>query len=107
MILNTILYLFWRTLLIYSKKNPLDRVRNKAYLEYHEQNLKQLFTSGSPEGMWVEKTGNILKHASTSQHVHMLGVTKFKMRVSLPNSLLFQVSTRKIQVFQKTRYGRY
>lgn len=106
-ILYTISWLFWRTLVIYSRKKPSDRVRNKTYLEFHKQNLKQLFTSGSPEGMWVEQTGNILKHASTSQHVHMLGVTKFKIIVSLPNSPLFQVSNLKIQVFQRIKYGAY
>lgn len=51
-----------------------------------------------PEGVWVEKIGNILKHASASQHVQMLGVIKFKMIVTLPNSLLFQASDPKIKV---------
>lgn len=55
----------------------------------------------------MEKTGNILKHASTSQHVQMSGVTKFKMIVSFPNSPLFQVSNLKIQVFQRIRSGAY
>lgn len=47
MILYTISYLFWRTLLLYSRKKPSDRVRNKTYLKFHQQNLKQLITSGS------------------------------------------------------------
>lgn len=60
-----------------------------------------------PQGIWVEKTSNIPKHASTSQHVHMLGVTKFKTIVSLPNSPLFQVSNLKIEVFKRIRSGPY
>lgn len=44
----------------------------------------------------MEKIGNILKHASASQHVQMLGVRKFKRIVSLPNSPLFQVLDAKI-----------
>lgn len=47
----------------------------------------------------MEKVSNILKHASASQHVQMLGVIKFKIIVSVPNSPLFQVSDPKIKVF--------
>lgn len=51
-----------------------------------------------PEGRWVEKISNILKHAPASQHVQMLGVLKSKMMVSLPNSPLFQISDLKAKL---------
>lgn len=38
-----------------------------------------------PEGVWVEKIGNVVEHASASQHVQMLGVIKIKITVSLAN----------------------
>lgn len=87
----------------------LNKHATLFYEEIFRQNKKQnqlriLWTKTAaavyirlfPEGVWVEKIGNILKHASASQHVQMLGVRKFKRIVSLPNSLLFQVLDAKI-----------
>lgn len=87
----------------------LNKHATLFYEEIFRQNKKQnqliiLWTKTAaavyirlfPEGVWVEKIGNILKHASASQHVQMLGVRKFKRIVSLPNSPLFQVLDAKI-----------
>lgn len=100
----TISYLF---LVLYSRKKPSDRVRNKIYLEFHEQNLKHLFTSGC----FLRACGwrRLATFLSMPLLVSMcmLGVTKFQMIVSLPNSPLSQVSNLKIQVFQRIRCGAY
>lgn len=82
----------------YSMKKSSGRVRNKIYLEYHDKNCSScLHQAEFPEGMWVEKMSNILKHASASQHVQMLGILKSKMMISLPNSPLFKVSDLKVK----------